>query len=108
MLRKELGPIMFDVLPISNGPENGASLRRFLWERELPELPVYLDPDHALAKAVGVLGLPTSILINAKGEEVGRVTGLADMEGKEIKDAIRAQIRHARMNRLKKSREAQE
>lgn len=55
----------------------------FLSKLNLTHLPVYWDPRSDLYKKFGIQILPTSILLNAKGIEVGRITGAANWKGEE-------------------------
>ena len=41
-------------------------------------LPTLTDPQMALARAFGVMAMPVTILIDAEGNEVARMTGDAD------------------------------
>ena len=48
----------------------------------------YRDPDMKMARGMGVLGLPVSVLIDADGREVARLTGDADWATPEAKAVI--------------------
>jgi thiol-disulfide isomerase/thioredoxin len=50
----------------------------FLARQKLRALNIYLDPHDALAAAFDVNFLPTSIVLDAKGQVVGRIVGPAD------------------------------
>ena len=52
----------------------------FLAKLGLDEVKVYLDPKSEVGKAFGVRGLPTSIVLDAEGREVGRVEGEAEWD----------------------------
>ena len=61
------------------------------WRRPAPSfaghgagaLPAYLDSNTSLFRAFGAYGLPLSILIDAKGREIGRAEGPADWSAPE-------------------------
>ena len=53
----------------------------------------YVDPASQAALASGVSGLPTTLLLNEKGEEIGRIRGIAEWTGAPIKAQIRSLIR---------------
>jgi len=55
----------------------------FLNKINLSHLPVYWDPRSDLYKKFGIQILPTSILLNEKGIEVGRISGAANWKGEE-------------------------
>jgi thiol-disulfide isomerase/thioredoxin len=56
----------------------------FVAEMALTKLKIYLDPKADLGHAFAVHGLPTSILIDAKGRVVGRVEGAAEWDSAKI------------------------
>jgi thiol-disulfide isomerase/thioredoxin len=56
----------------------------FVAEMGLKKLTIYLDPKGDLGHAFAVRGLPTSILIDAKGRVVGRVEGAAEWDGAKM------------------------
>ncbi|MCE1237174.1 MAG: TlpA family protein disulfide reductase [Hyphomicrobiales bacterium] len=39
------------------------------------EVALYHDPDRAASRALGVVGLPTTVLLDAERREIGRITG---------------------------------
>ena len=47
----------------------------------------------AQAMAAGVLGLPTTLLIDGEGNELGRIRGMAEWDGPTLKAQIRDIIR---------------
>lgn len=60
------------------GPER---VQKFLDEVGVTHLHVYRDPKAAATRAVRVPGLPATILVDRKGQEVGRVLGIAQWDG---------------------------
>lgn len=60
------------------GPER---VQKFLDEVGVKQLHVYRDPKAAATRAVKVPGLPATILVDRKGQEVGRVLGIAQWDG---------------------------
>lgn len=77
-LQKAKGGERFQVLTIATGRNPPAAVRKFLAEAGVTALPVLTDPQMALARASGVLAMPVSILIDADGNEIARMTGDAD------------------------------
>ena len=67
------------------GPER---VQKFLDEIGVKQVHVYRDPKAAATRAVRVPGLPATILVNRKGEEVGRVLGIAQWDGPPAVAAI--------------------
>ena len=74
------------VLAVSQDmPGSEAKVAAFFEERKLANLEAYMDPEIALMSALGAPNLPTTILYDAKGREVWRVTGGLDWAGEEAK-----------------------
>ncbi len=61
----------------------------FLERLGVTRLSTYLDPKSQLVQALAVVGLPTSILIDRTGNEVGRVQGPAEWDAPEARELIR-------------------
>ncbi|HTS92350.1 MAG TPA: TlpA disulfide reductase family protein [Stellaceae bacterium] len=53
----------------------------FLAQHKLETLPIYLDPKSDAAHAFGVDAIPTTILIDRDGREVGRLMGAVHWDG---------------------------
>lgn len=77
-LQKARGGDRFQVLTVAAGRNPPAAIRKFFDESEVTDLPTLTDPTMALARAFGVLAMPVSVLIDADGNEVARMTGDAD------------------------------
>ena len=65
----------FSVLPLSSDRGGAAVVRAFYERIGVTNLPVLLDPRGVAARALGSRGLPTSIIVNRRGQEVARVEG---------------------------------
>lgn len=62
-----------------NLDREGAPAARIVVDRiGLGDLPVVLDPDGSFSARLGVWGLPTALLFDAGGREIGRLEGEAD------------------------------
>lgn len=57
---------------------------RFYDEMHVAHLAKYLDPSSASAIALGVRGLPTTLVIDRQGREVARIEGAVAWDGPEI------------------------
>lgn len=66
------------VLPLSSDRGGAAAVAKFYAARGIKHLPVVLDPQGAAARTVGSRGIPTTLLVDARGRERGRVEGAAD------------------------------
>ncbi len=81
-LAEKLSGSDFTMLPI-NVQEPRALVESFVEEFEIG-FPVYFDEDAETAKAVGVTGLPTSILIDRDGTAIAVVTGAIEWDSEEL------------------------
>jgi thiol-disulfide isomerase/thioredoxin len=70
----------FTVLPISLDGPSRAKVVPFYKERELTSLPIYYDKGRKAMSVLGVSLLPTSILVDPAGRELGRLEGDADWD----------------------------
>ena len=56
----------------------------------MDNLPKYLDPRSSLARDMGVLGLPITLILNPEGEEIARMRGDAEWNSESAKAIIAA------------------
>lgn len=71
------------IVAVSEGREDAVETARFLKSHGAGNLHVYTDPDHAFLAALGVVGLPLSVLINRKGLEHAKAEGPAEWDDPE-------------------------
>lgn len=81
-LQAELGGDGFEVLAISEDRE-ATAIAPFYKHFGLKELRGYHDPYGRLARQLKVTGFPTTILVDHRGFEVGRVMGAAEWDSPE-------------------------
>jgi thiol-disulfide isomerase/thioredoxin len=91
-LQAELGGDDFQVVTIATGRNAPAKIDKFYEETGVMNLPVLLDPKQQLARDMGVVGLPVSVLIDRDGNEVARLLGDADWASAPAKEVIRQLI----------------
>ena len=82
----------FEVVTIATGRNELAGMQRFLKEIEVDNLPLFLDPKQKLAREMGVLGLPITVILNPQGQEIARMRGGADWNSESAKAIIAALI----------------
>lgn len=87
-LQAEMGGDDFEVLPIATGRNAPAKITKFYEETGVSNLPILLDSGQKLAREMGVLGLPVSVLIDRDGTEVARLLGDADWSGEAAMQVI--------------------
>jgi thiol-disulfide isomerase/thioredoxin len=69
------------VLPVATGRNPVEGIERFYAEEGIANLPVLRDPKGHLARGMGVMGLPVTVILNPEGQEVARLIGDADWAG---------------------------
>lgn len=71
------------VLPVATGRNPVEGITRFYDEEGIANLPILRDPKGQLARGMGVMGLPVTVILNPEGQEVGRLIGDADWSGED-------------------------
>jgi thiol-disulfide isomerase/thioredoxin len=69
------------VLALSVDRAGTDRVRKFLDEIGVERLHVYRDPKAATTRALRLPGLPATLLVDRRGQEVGRVLGIAEWDG---------------------------
>lgn len=82
-LQKERGNDEFTVVALSQDLRGWAVVTPFLEKHDLGRLPVYVDKGTAIGRALDIKGLPTSILLDRQGHELGRLAGHAEWDSPE-------------------------
>jgi len=67
-----------DIYPINLEKPNKEKTNLFFENLNIKNLNIYFDPEFKLVKSFNMRGIPTSILINKKGKEFGRIIGEVD------------------------------
>lgn len=87
-LQSELGGDDFQVVAIAAGHNPPPAVTKFLTEQKIANLPVLLDPRQTLAREMGVMAMPVTILIDRDGHEIARLIGGADWASDAAKTLI--------------------
>ncbi|WP_339947357.1 TlpA disulfide reductase family protein [uncultured Albimonas sp.] len=66
-----------------------AKAKDFLKEKMLYQLSAYADERNALPREVGILGLPTTLILDPQGREIARVQGDAEWDAPEAEALLR-------------------
>ena len=69
------------IMAVSVDRRGEGAVAPFLVQHKLEKLPVYLDPKSDVAHAFGIDAIPTTILIDRQGREVGRLVGAVAWDG---------------------------
>ena len=72
------------ILPINVGRENKDKAKKFFEDLDIKNLQIYYDDSVKLAKNFSLIGLPTTIFINKKGEEFARIIGSIDFQDRNF------------------------
>jgi len=77
-LQTQLGGENFEVVTIATGRNPRPAMEAFFKEIGVDNLPLNTDARQSLARSMGVLGLPVTVIIGPDGLEIGRLQGDAD------------------------------
>jgi thiol-disulfide isomerase/thioredoxin len=91
-LQAAMGKDKFVVLPLSLDGPSRPKVAPFYADKKLSHLGVYFDKGRKAMQALGVSILPTSILVDAEGRELGRLEGEADWEKPEALALVKGAI----------------
>ncbi|MGP9805522.1 TlpA disulfide reductase family protein [Paracoccus sp. NSM] len=87
-LQAALGGDDFEVVTIATGRNAVDRIDAFFAEVGVENLPVLLDPRQQVARDMGVMGLPVTVLIDREGNEVARYLGDADWASEAAKTLV--------------------
>jgi thiol-disulfide isomerase/thioredoxin len=89
-LQKELGGDRFEVVAMSVDRQGVTASKKFLDETKVSNLKLYIE---STSKSIGLLrapGLPTTILIDREGREIGRLAGPAEWDSADAKKLLQS------------------
>lgn len=82
-LKQARGGADFDVVTISEDKTARKVVDPFFEKNNLADLPRYTDAESAVGRAFRVRGLPTTMLLDRDGNEIGRFEGGANWSGSD-------------------------
>ncbi|MDQ6619711.1 MAG: TlpA family protein disulfide reductase [Pseudomonadota bacterium] len=88
-LQARLGGADFEVVALSIDRGGRAAVRSFFDETDVRSLAVYVDASTDAQARLGIIGVPTTLLIDRDGREIARLTGPAQWDRQEIVDTIK-------------------
>ena len=68
--------------------KDSAEQRKFLNRYDAPDLPFYTDKSGKLAEAFGIFTSPNAVMLNKKGQEIGRIRGSAEWDDPKVVEYI--------------------
>ena len=92
-LAKKFKKEKLEIVTIASGRNSISHIEDFFLKNEIDELPKYRDPSGKTAISYKVIGLPTTIIVNSRGKEVGRILGDIDWQKEEIYDFFSALLK---------------
>jgi thiol-disulfide isomerase/thioredoxin len=91
-LQAEMGKDKFVVVPLSLDGPSKPKVAPFYKDKNLANLGIYFDKGKKVQQALDVSVLPTSILIDKEGREIGRLQGDADWDKPESIALMKAAV----------------
>jgi thiol-disulfide isomerase/thioredoxin len=89
-LQKDLGSAKFEVVALSVDRAGPDAAKKFLDKIKIENLRLYADGTAKAAAALKAVGMPTTLLLNADGAEIGRLIGPAEWDSADAKKLIQA------------------
>ena len=83
-LEARLGGPDFQVVALSIDRDGLPPVRAFYEELGLQSLGIYVDQSSRAAYDLGAVGIPTTLLVDPDGREIGRTIGPAEWDGEEV------------------------
>jgi thiol-disulfide isomerase/thioredoxin len=91
-LQAEMGKDKFVILPLSLDGPSKPKVAPFYADRKLANLGIYFDKGKKTMSTLDVSVLPTSVLIDPQGREIGRLEGDADWDKPEALALMKAAV----------------
>ena len=88
-LQAALGGPNFEVVPVSMDLDGIDSVRKFYAEIGVHNLAMYVDTSGQALRTVGGFGLPTTLILDRDGQEVGRIVGPAEWDSAQMMDFLK-------------------
>ncbi|MEQ1651141.1 MAG: TlpA disulfide reductase family protein, partial [Hyphomicrobium sp.] len=92
-LQKALGGDTFEVVALSLDRKGAEASQKFLDETKATNLKLYIDPTAKQGTVLKIVGMPTTILIDKEGRELGRLAGPAEWDSDDAKKLIAAALK---------------
>ncbi len=83
-LQKRLGGDFFQVVVLSVDEAGIPAVKKFFERIKVKNLEIHMDPGFKAAGALEAFGLPTTILLDTQGRELGRLVGDAEWDTAEM------------------------
>lgn len=91
-LQERLGGPEFEVVALSIDRAGPKVVRDFYAEIGVENLALYIDPGMKATRVLSAIGLPTTLLLDRQGREIGRLVGPAEWDSPEAVALIQRSI----------------
>jgi len=91
-LQSTIGDGEFNIVPLSIDRGGMDVVRKFYAEVGIKKLGMYRDKSGSATRELGAVGIPTTLLIDREGREIGRLIGPAEWDSPEMIKFIRCVI----------------
>lgn len=91
-LQATLGGPEFEVVALSIDQQGAQAVRKFYEEVGVKALQLYVDPSAQAGFKLATVGLPTTVMIDRAGREVGRRVGPAEWDAPKVVEELRGLI----------------
>lgn len=88
-LQSQPGSKDFEVVALSIDRGGQVAVKSFYDEIDVKALAIYVDATTEAQAQLGIVGVPTTLLIDPEGREIARYTGPAEWDRPEVVDTIR-------------------
>jgi thiol-disulfide isomerase/thioredoxin len=92
-LQKAMGGDNFEVVALSLDRKGAEASQKFLTETKADSLKLYIDASAKQGTVLKIVGMPTTILIDKEGREIGRLAGPAEWDSEDAKALIAAALK---------------
>ncbi len=87
-LQAQLGGEQFEVVALSIDHAGYGAVEKFYREISIKHLHMYIDPSTLAAATLGIEGVPTTLLLDREGREIGRLVGATEWNSSAMVDFI--------------------
>lgn len=91
-LQATLGGPTFEIVALSIDRGEMDVVRKFFTEIGIRNLTIYLDTSGTASRELGVVGLPTTLLVDRQRREIGRLIGPAEWDAPEMVDFVKCVV----------------
>ena len=91
-LQPKLGGPDFEVIALSIDRGGADAVRKFYAQIGIRNLAITLDAKGEAPFKLGTVGVPTTLLINREGQEIGRLIGAAEWDSPEMVEFLSSKI----------------